>query len=41
MLRWDLCGFYKKRVGTRYAELLFFLLVGSMRHVVHSRASGA
>jgi hypothetical protein len=30
----------KERVGTRYAEHVFFHLVGSVGHVVHSSASG-
>jgi hypothetical protein len=40
MLVWNRCGFDKKRVGTRYAKLLFLRLLGSAGHVVHSRASG-
>jgi hypothetical protein len=40
MLGWDWYGFYKKRVGTRYAELLFFNLVEFAGHVVHSGVSG-
>jgi hypothetical protein len=41
MLRYDRYGFPKKHAGTRYTELIFLLLVGSVGHVVHSRASGA
>jgi hypothetical protein len=41
MLRWDQCGFHKKRTSTRYAELVFLHLVGSAGDVVHSSASGA
>jgi hypothetical protein len=38
ILRWDRCGFDKKR-GASYAELLFLHPVGSAGHVVHSVAS--
>jgi hypothetical protein len=38
MLGRDRYRFHKKRVGTRYAELVFFHLVGSAGHVVHSGA---
>jgi hypothetical protein len=38
---WDQYGFDKKRVGTRYAEHVFFASVGSAGHVVHSGASRA
>jgi hypothetical protein len=24
MMRWDRCGFHKKRTGTHFAELVFF-----------------
>jgi hypothetical protein len=41
MLWWDRCGFPKNLVGTRYVELVFLHLVGSVGHVVLSRASGA
>jgi hypothetical protein len=40
-LRWAQCGFYKERVGTRYAELGFFHPVLSTGDMVHSDASGA
>jgi hypothetical protein len=35
MLGWDQCGFDKKCIGTRYAELLFLHPAGSAGHVVH------
>jgi hypothetical protein len=38
---WDRYGFDKKRLGTRYAKLVFLHLVGYAGHVVHSGASGA
>jgi hypothetical protein len=38
---WAWCGFNKKCIGTRYAELVFLQPVGSVSHVVHSIASGA
>jgi hypothetical protein len=40
-LRWDWYGFYKKRVGTHYAKLLFLHPVGSLGNIVHSAASVA
>jgi hypothetical protein len=40
MLGWDRYGFDKKRFRTRYAEILFFHPVRSMRHVVHFDAFG-
>jgi hypothetical protein len=39
MLRWARCGFHKKHTGTRYAELVFLHLVGSVGHVLDSDAS--
>jgi hypothetical protein len=41
MLRWVRCGYHKKHVGIRYAELVYFHPVGYVGHVLHSRASGA
>jgi hypothetical protein len=41
MLRWNLYIFDKKRVGTCFAELVFFHLVIATCHVVHSGASVA
>jgi hypothetical protein len=38
---WDWCGFHKRRIGTLYAELVFFHPVGSTRHVVQYCASMA
>jgi hypothetical protein len=40
MLWWDLYGFNKKHIGTRYADLVFFNPVEFAGHVVHSSASG-
>jgi hypothetical protein len=39
MLRWDRNGFHKNCNGTRYVELLFLHLVGSVGDVVHFGAS--
>jgi hypothetical protein len=36
MLGYDSYRFNKKPVGTRYTELVFFNLVGSVSHVVYS-----
>jgi hypothetical protein len=32
------CGFYKKLTGTRYGELVFLHLVGSVGYILHSDA---
>jgi hypothetical protein len=39
MLEWALCRFYKKRTGTRYAELEFLHPGESVGHIVHFGAS--
>jgi hypothetical protein len=39
-LGWDQCGFEKKDIWTRYAELLFLHPVGSAGHMVPFGASG-
>jgi hypothetical protein len=39
MLGWDWCGFHKKHVGTRCAEVVFFNPMGSASDVVHSGVS--
>jgi hypothetical protein len=41
MLGWTQCGFHKKCVRTRYAELVLLHLVHSACHVVCSGASEA
>jgi hypothetical protein len=41
MLGWDRYGFDKKRVRTRYAELVFLHSLGSEGHLLHSGASYA
>jgi hypothetical protein len=41
MLGWDRYGFDKKRVETRYAELVFLHLMGSANLIVHSNVIGA
>jgi hypothetical protein len=41
MLQWDWYGFHKRCDRTRYIEHVFFHLVRTAGHVVHSRASGA
>jgi hypothetical protein len=40
MLRWDCYGFDKKRVKTRYSELVFLHSLGSAGHIVHFGAAG-
>jgi hypothetical protein len=41
MLRWDWCGFRKKRIRSSYVELVFLHPVAYMGHVVHSGTSGS
>jgi hypothetical protein len=36
-----MCGFHKKRVGTRYVELVFLHPAGSAGHVMHNGVTGA
>jgi hypothetical protein len=40
MLGWDWYGFDKKRVGTRYAQLVFLHRIGYACHVGNSGVSG-
>jgi hypothetical protein len=40
MLQWARCRYHKKRIGTRYAELLFLHLVQSACREVDSGVSG-
>jgi hypothetical protein len=39
MFGWTRCGYHKKRARTRYNEVVFLLLVGSVGHVLRSGAS--
>jgi hypothetical protein len=41
MLKWTHCGLYKKRIRTRYAELVCLHPMVSAGHIVHSGTSGA
>jgi hypothetical protein len=41
ILEWDRYGFHKKRVRTRYAEVVFLHPARFLGHVVHSSASVA
>jgi hypothetical protein len=41
MLGWDRCCLPKKRVDTRYDELVLLHPLGSVGHVVYSGDSGA